>query len=242
MRLFLALFLALLMLPTTIICQTTVSPASAVKSVQPSQTPAVISSSVRTDAGTNRVEPAAPDVKMEAEKFSPAATLPVKIPAGTKLDIEAAYTVSSLDLHTGDLITFRVLAPVQIDGAIAIQANALVTAQVVEAKRGGHWGKSGRLSWTMVDVNAADGTRVPIHADNPSEAKNNNTAIKGTGHGGEVATKTIIMGVLLAPLFPIAPLTLMHGFKRGEDAVIPRGKRYVVFVSSDASVKAVAAQ
>ena len=45
------------------------------------------------------------------------------------------------------------------------------------------------------------------------------------------------MGVLLAPVFPIAPLALMSGFKRGEDAVLPQGKRFVVFVQKDASLK-----
>jgi hypothetical protein len=45
------------------------------------------------------------------------------------------------------------------------------------------------------------------------------------------------MGVLLAPVFPIAPLALMSGFKRGEDAVMPQGKRFVVFVQTETVVK-----
>jgi hypothetical protein len=61
--------------------------------------------------------------------------------------------------------------------------------------------------------------------------------IKGTSHGGEVATKTVLMGALLAPLFPIAPLALLSGFKRGEDAVLPQGKRFVVFVQKETTVR-----
>src|SRR2546423_5871569 len=76
----------------------------------------------------------------------------VVVPAGTQLDVEARYTVSSLDVHAGDLISFRVLVPIKVDGAIVIDKGALVTARVVESKRGGHWGKAGRLSWTMQDV------------------------------------------------------------------------------------------
>jgi hypothetical protein len=61
--------------------------------------------------------------------------------------------------------------------------------------------------------------------------------ITGQSHGAEVATKTVVMGALLAPLFPIAPLALMSGFKRGENAVLPQGKRFVVYVQADTIVK-----
>jgi hypothetical protein len=44
----------------------------------------------------------------------------------------------------------------------------------------------------------------------------------------------IITGALL---WPIAPVTLLHGFKRGKDAFIPAGKRYEVFIDGQPSVK-----
>src|SRR5258708_6236434 len=160
----------------------------------------------------------------------------LKLPAGTPLDIEATYTVSSIDFQPGDYLSFRVLVPVMIDGVTLIDKGSLVTGRVVEAKRGGHWGKAGRLSWTIQDVVAVDGTRVPLQAQKDLRAGRN--GIKGTSHGGEVATKTVLMGVLLAPVFPIAPLALMSGFKRGEDAVLPQGKRFIVYVQSETVVKA----
>ncbi len=160
----------------------------------------------------------------------------LKLPAGTPLDIEATYTVSSIDFQPGDYLSFRVLVPVMIDGVTLIDKGSLVTGRVVEAKRGGHWGKAGRLSWTIQDVVAVDGTRVPLQAQKDLPAGRN--GIKGTSHGGEVATRTVLMGVLLAPVFPIAPLALMSGFKRGEDAVLPQGKRFIVYVQSETVVKA----
>jgi hypothetical protein len=159
----------------------------------------------------------------------------VKLPAGTPIDIESAYTVSSLDLKPNEYLSFRVLIPVKIDGVTVIEKGALVTARVVEARRGKHWGKAGRLSWIMIDVVAVDGTRPSVQAQR--DIPDGSNGIKGTSHGAEVATKTIVMGVLLAPFFPIAPLALMSGFKRGENAVLPEGKRFVVFVQSDAVVK-----
>ena len=159
----------------------------------------------------------------------------VKLPAGTSIDIESAYTVSSLDMKPNEYLSFRVLIPVKVDGVTVIEKGALVTARVVDAKRGRHWGKAGRLSWTMVDVVAVDGTRPPLQAQ--KDLPDGRNGIKGTSHGGEVATRTIVMGALLAPLFPIAPLALMSGFKRGENALLPEGKRFVVFVQRDAVVK-----
>jgi hypothetical protein len=159
----------------------------------------------------------------------------LKIPAGTSLDIESTYTVSSLDFRPGDYLSFRVLVPIMIDGVTLIDKNSLVTGRVVESKRGRRWGKAGRLSWTMQDVVAVDGTRVPLQAQKDLPAGRN--GIKGTSHGGEVATKTVLMGALLAPLFPIAPLALLSGFKRGEDAVLPQGKRFVVFVQKETTVR-----
>jgi hypothetical protein len=186
------------------------------------------------------VETSAARSVQQAQSIADTSELPptsheVKLPAGTTIDIESAYTVSSLDLKPNEYLSFRVLIPVKIDGFTVIERDALVTGRVVEAKRGGHWGKAGRLSWTMVDVVAVDGTRPPVRAQ--KDLPDGRNGIKGTSHGAEVATKTIVLGALMAPLFPIAPLALMSGFKRGESAVLPEGKRFVVFVQSDTAVK-----
>lgn len=156
----------------------------------------------------------------------------VKLPAGTPLEIESAYTVSSLDLRPNDYLSFRVLIPVRVDGVTVIEKNSLVTGRVIEAKRGGHWGKAGSLSWMMIDVVAVDLTRVPLQAQKDLPTGQN--GVKGTSHGGEVAAKTVLFGALL---FPLSPLALMGGFKRGENAILPEGKRFVVFVQSDTVVK-----
>jgi hypothetical protein len=171
----------------------------------------------------------------DTDASMPPASRELKFPAGTPIDIESAYTVSSLDLRPNEYLSFRVLIPVKVDGVTVIEKGALVTGRVVEAKRGGHWGKAGKLSWTMLDVVAVDGTRPPVQAQ--KDLPDGRNGIKGTSHGAEVATKTIVLGALMAPLFPIAPLALMSGFKRGENAVLPEGKRFVVFVQSDTVVK-----
>jgi hypothetical protein len=159
----------------------------------------------------------------------------IKIPAGTPLDIQTDDIISSMDAKVGDLISFRVLVPVKVNDVIVIGNNALVTGRLVQAKRAGHWGKAGKLAWTMQDVVAVDLTRVSLtaHPDLPGGQQR----IVGQSHGAEVATKTAVMGALLAPTIVLAPLALMHGFKRGEQAVIPEGHRFVVYVQKDTIVR-----
>lgn len=156
----------------------------------------------------------------------------LKIPAGTPLEIEAAYTVSSQYVRPEELISFRVLVPIKIDGVTVIEKYSLVSGRIVQAKRGGHWGKAGKLSWVMQDVVAIDLTRVPLQAvrDMPSETNR----IAGTSHGGQVATQIAIAAPLM--LFA-APLALTAGFKRGENAILPEGKRFVVYVKTDTTVR-----
>ena len=181
-----------------------------------------------TTGATNSVQLSQP------EQLAPLSTptRDLKIPAGTPLEIETAYTVSSLDVRPEELISFRVIVPIRVDGQTVIEKNSLVTGRVVQAKRGQHWGKAGKLSWIMQDVVAVDLTRVPIQAQRDSPLAGN--GIKGTSHGGQVATEMIVLGGLL---WVAAPLVLLHGFKRGENAVLPEGKRFVVYVQRDTIVK-----
>jgi hypothetical protein len=181
---------------------------------------------------------AANSVQVAQQELPASVTVPVRelrIPAGTPLEIEAAYTVSSLDVRPNDLISFRVIVPIRIDGVTVVERYSLVSGRVAQAKRGGHWGKAGKLSWAMQDVVAVDLTRVPLQAQiEGPEAKN---GVKGTSHGGQVATEMIVFGSLL---FIAAPLVLLSGFRRGENAVLPEGKRFVVYVQSDTKVKVLA--
>jgi hypothetical protein len=135
-----------------------------------------------------------------------------------------AYTISSQEVRAGELISFRVVNPVMVDGVVVVSVGATATGRVVKASRGGHWGRAGRIAWTMQDVTAVDGTRVPLQSAG---------RIVGDSKGTKVATQMILTGALL-PL--IAPVALLHGFKRGENAFVPAGKRFEASVSRDATV------
>lgn len=149
----------------------------------------------------------------------------LKIPAGTPLEIEAAFDVSSQAVRRGDRISFRVVNPVVVGGKIVIASGATATARVTKAERGGHFGRAGRLAWSMEEVTAVDGTRIPVEMS---------SHLVGDSKGAKVATQTVLTGVLL---WPIAPVALLHGLKRGENALLPAGKRFEAAVSGEATVR-----
>ena len=154
----------------------------------------------------------------------------VKIPEGTVVELETAYTINSQLVRAGDAVSFRVVNPVVVDGVVVIEKGATATALVTKAQRGGHFGRAGRIEWEMREVTAVDGSRVPLATSGH---------VVGDSHGAKVATQMAIMGALMGPA---APLVLLHGFKRGENALVPEGKRFNVIVRASASVNATARQ
>ena len=149
----------------------------------------------------------------------------VHVPEGMTIEIECPYTLSSIDFKTNDKISFRVVDPIQVNGTKVVERGATATGRVDIAKRGGHFGKAGTFAWTMQSVTAVDGSQIPLR---PGSER-----LRGDSKGAQVATGMIIGGVLLGPA---APLVLLHGFKRGKDALIPAGKRYSVVVGASSLV------
>jgi hypothetical protein len=80
----------------------------------------------------------------------------------------------------------------------------------------------------LKEVTAADGSRVPLDFSGHAV---------GDSHGAKVATQMALTGVLLGPA---APLALLHGFKRGENAFVLEGQRFNAFTRGAASVNATA--
>lgn len=160
----------------------------------------------------------------EGEAPSPRSAF--KLPAGTVVDFETCYPINSQEFRNGDAISFRVVNPVIVNGAVLIIQGATATGIVTKAERNGHFGRAGRITWAMKEVTAADGNRIPIDFTGHSV---------GDSKGAKVAAQIIIMGALLGPAAPIA---LLSGFKRGENAYIPAGKRYQAAVRQETTVAA----
>ena len=166
-------------------------------------------------------------VKAELPSPTPEPKSVLQIPDGTQIDIEAPYTLNSMDFKPNDKISFRVVNPVKINGVTVVEQGAVATGKIDRAKRGGHFGKAGLFVWTMQTVTGVDGSQIPLRVAP--------TRLRGDSKAAKVATQMIITGALL-PL--IAPVALLHGFKRGKDAFIPAGKRYSVYVEGSPKIVA----
>ncbi|HKC63326.1 MAG TPA: hypothetical protein VKB86_06800 [Pyrinomonadaceae bacterium] len=159
---------------------------------------------------------------------APERSVKVKIPNGVAIQVEAPFDVNSQYIRKGEKISFRVVNPVKVDGVVVVATGATATAEVMLAERGGHFGRAGRLAWAMKEVTAVDGARIALQQGG---------RIVGDSHGAQVATE---MAILSAGLFILAPLALLHGFKRGENAILPAGKRIEVATQGEATVSAAA--
>ena len=162
---------------------------------------------------------------ISATKPTSGDSLTAIIPRGTIVEIETAHRISSQEVKPGEAISFKVVNPVRVGENTVIAAGSIATGRVVKATRGGHFGRAGRLVWTMETVNAIDDSRVPIQAAG---------RLVGDSKGAKVATQSVLTGALL---WPIAPVALLHGFKRGGNAYLAQGRRFEVTVSADTKVK-----
>jgi len=164
-----------------------------------------------------------PTDSQSANPSEPQKSVQMKIPNGLIVQVEAPFDINSQYVRKGDKISFRVVNPVKVEGIVVIAPGATATAQVTLAERGGHFGRAGRIAWAMQDVAAVDGTRIPLQASG---------RIVGDSHGAKV-----ILGSLAFGLF--APVGLLAGgFKRGENAIVPAGKRLEVSTQGGITISA----
>lgn len=204
------------------VCRFDTSPAALQKLKEAGVADAVIMAMVLApSAATTTVNPSAVATATAAPQ-----PVALKIPQGTIVDVEAAFDVSSQEVKDGEAISFRVVYPVKVEGVTVIEPGARASGRIIKARRGGHFGKAGTLVWHLQDVTAVDGSRIPLEFE---------TRQRGDSKAAKVAVQTIAMGALLGPF---APISLFHGFKRGKNAFIPAGKRFVGFVQKETPVTA----
>jgi len=150
---------------------------------------------------------------------------PVRIPAGTELEVETVYPVSSANVKIGSLIRFQVTRQVLVNNMLVIPRDAIAVARIIRSKPAGRWGRAGMLAWEMEYVFALDGTRIPIQVSGWSKGNNRSAAIAG----GAIAT-----GALVFPY--TSPVALIWGLKKGDEAVLRGSRTFTAVVRNDIDV------
>lgn len=88
----------------------------------------------------------------------------VVLKSGTAVNLELMSTINANKVKTGEIVDFRVLNDVKVDGNVVIPAGSIAKGQIVSAEKNGLLGGAGELSLTVRSVVATDGTTVPLTA------------------------------------------------------------------------------
>jgi hypothetical protein len=149
---------------------------------------------------------------------------PLAIPAeirvldGTEIEVKLNADLSSDRISEGSIVNMEVSDPVSLDGATVFERGALAHARITQVKKAARWGQNGEISWTMVDVTAVDGTRIPARFVTESQAS------------GDTAGVIAANGNLLAGTQP------SFSVRKGEPAMVPAGQIFRVFLHGDTVV------
>ena len=113
---------------------------------------------------------------------------------GTKATIVFDEEVSSGNAKTGDMVSIRLLTPIDIGGMIVVNAGAKGTARVTEAKSNSRLGGAGFVEVEFVELEsegayeAADGKKIQLTAEGGS--------IRVEGKGKGLILKIFTLGLI----------------------------------------------
>lgn len=160
-----------------------------------------------------KAAPNGPPILAEVESKVSQLSARAQIPAGTTIELETAYAVSSDNAPVGTPIPFMTTKRVFVNNILVVERGALARARVVKSQRARGWGRAGMLAWELEYVVGVDGSHIPVQLAGQQNGKSRSAAIAG----GALATGALI--------FPYSsPVALIWGLKKGEEAVL-RGSR-----------------
>jgi hypothetical protein len=105
-----------------------------------------------------------------AESPEGSATVEVKIPDSTPVEVALSGDVSPDGLQEGSVIEMSVVQDVTLNGVTVITSGAQARARVMAVKHPG-LGTAGYVIWFMQDIQAASGDRIPTNFSATQDAK-----------------------------------------------------------------------
>jgi hypothetical protein len=88
--------------------------------------------------------------------------IPVEIPDSTPVKVILSEALASETNKPGYVIYFRVLEDVRFRGLRVIAKGARARGRLLDSRDRSHLGEAARLEWSMMDVEAVDGQRLPL--------------------------------------------------------------------------------
>jgi LssY C-terminus len=139
-------------------------------------------------------------------------------PDGIPVQLQMIRTISSARAQKGDHLDFVVVKDVTVGGSTIIQAGAIASGSVVEAKRKRFLGIGGKVVIELDSVELVTGNEVGLRA---------RKEIKGKSR-----TKLMVAGMIATGLFylPAAPVFLLS---RGHDSTVLKGTEMTAYIDGD---------
>ncbi len=146
----------------------------------------------------------------------------ISIPPLTEVEIELLDNLSSETMRDGQSVAFKVVKPVVVNGATIIDAGLPVFGEVRSVQSAGAWHKAGCFDLVLKPVRLEDGLTVTLDFQRP----------KLLGTRKEKTGEVIGTSMMLTYYFPLIPVALIGGAKKGKPYQIRAGERYLVHVVS----------
>lgn len=142
------------------------------------------------------------------------------VPEGTQVEIQLLDNLSSETLRDGQSVAFKVSRDVAVNGATLMPAGMPVSGEVKAVQAAGAWHKAGSFNLIFKPVRLEDGSMVQLDFHRPK--------LKSTK--GETTGNAIGTTLMLTYYFPLIPVALIGGARKGEPYAIRAGERYLVYV------------
>ncbi len=142
-------------------------------------------------------------------------TKKVTLPAQSLVKITLLKPVDSGKAQVGDVVDYRVVEDVMVDGRVVIPAGVISQAKVTEVSSAGRLGKDGRIVVDFGRISSLDGTSVRLRVDERATQENKSL---------ELAAGASMAGIVL-----LGPVGLVGGyFVKGKDVKIEANTHFYV--------------
>lgn len=142
-------------------------------------------------------------------------TKKVTLPAQSLVKISLLKTIDSGQAKVGDLVDYKVVEDVMVDGRVVIPAGVIGQAKVTEVTSAGRLGKDGRVVVDFGRISSLDGTNVRLKVDERATLENKSL---------ELAAGASLAGIVL-----LGPVGLVGGyFMKGKDVKIEANTHFYV--------------
>lgn len=164
-----------------------------------------------------------------------ATTQEVTLSAGTGVEIELLQDVSSETMKADQIIPFRLVRAIELNGQTVLAAGTSTTGTVETVRTARKWGKNGAFDLRLQPLKLADGTLVHIDFYRPQRKSERKEKV---GQG----TAVVLSPIVDYPYFPLLlPAALIGAARKGKPFNIRSGERYLVYVTSTEEARAPAA-